>query len=209
MQHHVGPWWGLVLLGVYHGLNPGMGWLFAVALGLQERRRMALLTAVGALGVGHLLAVGGMVGLWTALPGVVPLPVLRVLAAAALIGFGIVWWRRPRHPRWVGLRVGFGRLALWSALTAIGHGAGLMLAPFLLGPFPVLPDLSGHDWGARWVAGGIAAAAHTAGYLIAMGLSAWIVYEIIGLAFLRHLWINLDRIWAIALIVTGLVLLWP
>lgn len=203
------PWGGVFLLGAYHGLNPAMGWLFALALGLQERRRRALLQALVPIGIGHFLAVGAVALLLTALPNVLPLRFVRGGIALVLAGFGVFRLVRARHPRWVGLRVGFRDLVLWSTLMASSHGAGLMLSPFLLGPFCVVPGQYG--------SGGLDPAwllslrhslrmvgAHTLGYLLTMALVAWIAYEGGRWALLRQAWVNLDLLWAFALMATAL-----
>ncbi|HXF68511.1 MAG TPA: hypothetical protein VNK89_01780, partial [Thermoflexus sp.] len=121
------PWLALFGLGAYHGLNPGMGWLFALALGLQERRRRALLQALVSIALGHLLAVGLVALLAVLLQGLLPLGMLRGGAALILLAIGIYRGVRARHPHWVGLRVGFRDLVAWSTLMASSHGAGLML----------------------------------------------------------------------------------
>lgn len=204
----MGAWVGLFLLGAYHGLNPGMGWLFAVALGLQEQRRAAVAKALAPMAIGHMLAVGATVGSVVGMGAFLPSQALRLLAAALLIGFGVYRLVRMRHPRWVGMRVGPGALIGWSFLVAWSHGAGLMLVPFLLGltsrciptPLSSMPTV-----GNPWLEGIRAIGLHTAGYGAALGLVAWVVYEGIGLAPLRRLWINFDRLWAMALIATGLL----
>ena len=126
------PWITLALLGAYHGLNPGMGWLFAVSLGFQERSRLAVLRALPPIALGHaasIAAVAGVVGLAQI---ALPLHILKWMFAALLIGFGVSKMVRTRHPRWVGMRVGFRDLTAWSFLMATAHGAGLMLVPVLL-----------------------------------------------------------------------------
>ncbi len=203
------PWLVLFGLGAYHGLNPGMGWLFALALGLQERSRRALLQALVPIAIGHFLAVG-LVALPAALlQGLLPLRLLRGGAALALLAIGIYRWIRARHPRWVGLRVGFRELVVWSTLMASSHGAGLMLAPLLLGPLCVVP---GHGSGAVWLLWSLwnalgASAVHTLGALLTMGLAAWAVYEWVGLAILRRMWVNMDLLWALVLMLTAFLIL--
>jgi hypothetical protein len=123
----------LLGLGAFHGINPGMGWLFAVALGLQEQRRSAVWNALPPIAVGHALSVGLVVALVALIHASIPYRVLRWIAAAVLIGFGVYRLVRARHPRWVGMRVGFRDLTLWSFLMASAHGAGLMLVPVFLG----------------------------------------------------------------------------
>src|SRR5918998_5152765 len=124
--------WPLVVLGLYHGVNPAMGWLFAVALGLQERRRSAVLQPLPPIALGHATAVLLAVLVVGVAQIVVPLDVLRYVCAGALILFGLYKLARRRHPRWVGMRVGFRDLTAWSFLMATAHGAGLMLIPALL-----------------------------------------------------------------------------
>src|SRR5918992_1184808 len=126
--------WPLVVLGLYHGVNPAMGWLFAVALGLQERRRSAVLRALPFIAVGHEASVAVVVALVSGLQLVAAPDLLRIGGAAALIAFGAFKFLKPRsHPRWVGLRVSARELALWSFLMSTAHGAGLMLFPVLIG----------------------------------------------------------------------------
>src|SRR5919107_5903176 len=126
------PWLALALLGAYHGLNPAMGWLFAVALGLQERRRGAVLQALPPIALGHGVAVSLAVLVIGGAPIMVPLDVLRYVCAGVLILFGLYKLVRRKHPRWVGMRVGFRDLTAWSFLMSSAHGAGLMLVPVLL-----------------------------------------------------------------------------
>jgi hypothetical protein len=178
-----------------------MGWLFALALGLQEHRRRAVLAALIPIALGHALSVG-LVALLLAAAGLaVAVRGLGLATAVALIAFGLFRLARPfAHPRWVGMRVGFGDLVLWSFLMATAHGAGLMLAPVFLG----LPGPAGdvHP------SGGFAIlAAHTAAMFLVMGALALAIYETVGLALLRRAWINLDLIWGAVLILAGAVML--
>ena len=193
--------WSAVALGAFHGLNPAMGWLFAVALGLQEHRRRAVLAALVPIATGHALSVG-LVGLVLAAAGLaLPVHELTLATALALIAFGAFRLARPyAHPRWVGMRVGFRDLVLWSFLMATAHGAGLMLAPVFLG----LPGAAAHVH----ASGGFAVlVAHTAAMLVVMGALALGIYETVGLALLRRAWINLDLIWGAVLILAGAVML--
>jgi len=193
--------WSAAALGAFHGLNPAMGWLFAVALGLQEHRRTAVLAALVPIAAGHAASVA-VVGLALAAAGLaVPLRDLRLAAAVVLIAFGLFRLLRPyAHPRWVGMRVGFRDLVLWSFVMASAHGAGLMLAPVFLG----LPGPAGHVH-----AGGglVILAVHTAAMLLVMGAVALAIYETVGLALLRRAWVNLDLVWAAALLVVGAAML--
>jgi threonine/homoserine/homoserine lactone efflux protein len=124
MAHEHWPWLALILLGAYHGLNPAMGWLFAVGLGLQEGRREAVLKAFWPIALGHAAAVTLVVAAVLAAQVVVPLEVLKYAGAGALILFGLYKLIRRKHPRWVGMRVGFRDLTAWSFLMASAHGAG-------------------------------------------------------------------------------------
>ena len=215
------PWLTLLGLGAFHGINPGMGWLFAVALGLQERRRSAVWKALPPIAAGHALSVGLVVALAAVIQANVPHLVLRWVAAAVLVGFGIYRLVRARHPRWVGMRVGFRDLTLWSFLMASAHGAGLMLLPVFLGtmkPETVHDPHAAHGAHAGraadldlldnpWLAG-TAVVVHTLGHLLVAGLVATIVYEKLGVRILQRAWFNFDLAWAIALIVSGLVTAW-
>src|ERR671913_2267712 len=128
------PWLSLLALGAFHGLNPGMGWLFAVALGLQERRLRAVINALGPIALGHALAIGLAAVAVSTLGLVIPQRMLLTLGGGVLLGFAAYKVAtRFRHPRWVGMRVGPRELVLWSFLMASAHGAGLMLVPVLAG----------------------------------------------------------------------------
>ena len=193
--------WSAAALGAFHGLNPAMGWLFALALGLQEHSRRAVLAALIPIALGHALSVGLVALLLGAAGLAVPARGLGLATAVVLIAFGLFRLARPyAHPRWVGMRVGFRDLVLWSFLMATAHGAGLMLAPVFLG----LPGPASH----LHASGGLAIpAAHTGAMLLVTGALALAIYETVGLALLRRAWINLDLIWAAALIAAGAVLL--
>jgi hypothetical protein len=206
------PWIAIALLGAYHGLDPSMGWLFAVALGLQERRRGKVLEALLPIAFGHLVAIGLAVALIATAIATGAL-ILRPIGAVALIGFGLFrLWRPQAHPRWVAMRVNARDLAVWSFLMASAHGAGLMLFPILMDIPAVavgLPSMS-HSLlmcgprGQLSLAEAIAVViVHTGAMLIVMGAIAIAVYQWIGLQILRSAWINLDTIWAIALIAAG------
>jgi len=129
-------WLALVLLGAWHGINPGMGWLFAVALGLQEGRRLAVWRALVPLAIGHSLAVGGAILAGAVIGLVLPVSYVKWVVAVALVGFGLYRLVRHRHPRWGAMQVGPWDLTLWSFLMASAHGAGLMVLPIVLGAGP-------------------------------------------------------------------------
>ena len=200
------PWLVLVGLGVFHGVNPAMGWLFAVALGMHRSSRAVVLEALVPIALGHAVAIGLTVAVVTALGAILDTRALQAAAGLVLVGWGLyhrVYGRR--HRVRVGMRAGFAGLAVWSFLMASAHGAGLMLVPVLL-PYGHV----GHGHG--FVPGGsvgvalAALAVHTLATLITTGAVAIVVYEWAGLAFLRRGWINLDLVWTAALIGTGLLL---
>ena len=204
-------WVMLVSLGAFHGINPAMGWLFAVALGMQERRRGAVLRAVVPLGAGHALAIAGAVGLAFAIGVVVPIGALRWVVAGILVLLGVMRFFRHQHPRWVGMRVGMGGLTVWSFLMATAHGAGLMVVPVSMG---ISIGGGGHEHhvasalstnaGAALLATGV----HAVSYLAVTAFIAVLVFEKVGVGILRRAWFNLDLIWAGALVVTGIVCVW-
>jgi hypothetical protein len=210
------PWFVLLGLGALHGINPGMGWLFAVCLGLQERRRKAVLAALPPIALGHALSVGLVVALIAVLRARLNASVLQYACAALLVGYGLYRVARARHPRWVGMRVGFRDLTLWSFLMATAHGAGLMLIPvFLATTSPDSHGAMGHHSGAHashlpliagpgWLAAAVVV--HTLGHLLVAGLVALLVYEKLGLTILKTAWFNIDFAWALALIITGSIL---
>jgi hypothetical protein len=205
------PWLALFGLGAYHGINPGMGWLFAVSLGLQEKRRSAVLAAIPPIALGHALSIAIIAGLLLLAHASLPGKALRYGAAAILFGFGLYRLLRSRHPRWVGMRVGFRDLTLWSFLMASAHGAGLMLLPVLLDwPSPSHMEHAGHtglvaSQGPLQVAAAILV--HTSGHLLVTLMIAMIVYEKIGVAILRKAWFNLDLVWTLALMLSGVLIL--
>jgi len=199
------PWATLALLGVYHGVNPGMGWLFAVGRGLQEGRRRAVLGALLPIALGHELSIVLVVIAVALTQAALPPHTVRLIAALALVAFGLYTLARPRrHPRGFGMRIGVLGLAAWSFLMSSAHGAGLMLAPVLLG----LP-ISDHydDIRQLGLTAGIVATVHVAAMLTAMGMIAVLVYEKLGLRLLRRSWFNLDLAWSVVLLVAGLATL--
>src|SRR5262245_3888093 len=204
--------WILLLLGAYHGLNPGMGWLFAVALGMQERKSRTVALSLAPIALGHGLAVGGAVAVALLLGVSLPPALLRNVMAAMLVALGLLFLWKHWHPRWVRMQVGFGDLTLWSFLMATAHGAGLMVVPVLLGGrgAEAYGGTAGHDHAhmggaASPLAGFFATAIHPASYLVVTGLIAWIVYRKVGLGILRQAWFNVDTVWAVVLVATGLI----
>jgi hypothetical protein len=211
MSPEVWPWLALVGLGAYHGLNPGMGWLFAVVLGLQERRRSAVLRALPPIALGHEASIGLVAALLALAQMVAAAELLRPVSAVVLIGFGIFKLARSRwHPRWVGMRVNARDLVVWSFLMSSAHGAGLMLVPVLLGlPVPAaaadLPTIG--LAGQMLLQDAAAVVVHTAAMLVVMGVVALLVYDKLGVDVLRRAWLNVDLVWAVAVLAAGVVTL--
>ena len=199
-------WAVLISLGALHGINPGMGWLFAVALGLQERRRGAVLRALVPLGAGHALAVAGSVGVAMAMGAVVPIRTLRWSIAIVLVSLGLLRFFRHHHPRWVGMRVGMPGLTAWSFLMATAHGAGLMVVPVFVGM--AMSGAGAHAHHAAATTAGaalVATGVHAASYLAVTAFIALLVFDKVGVGILRRAWFNLDAVWAGALVATGVV----
>jgi hypothetical protein len=219
------PWLSLLLLGAVHGINPAMGWLFAVARGLQERNRRALWRALGPLAIGHAFAVAAAVACAVTLGRVAPLGVLRWIVAGALLIVGVDGLRRHRHVQLKGMRVSGRELATWSFLMASAHGAGLMVLPFVLGnavpptgamahhhTMSPLPVGQGATAASMFDVDAIAIVAplvHTVGYLVATIALALVVYEKLGVRVLRRAWINFDLIWGGAMVAAALFAVIP
>jgi len=214
------PWLAVFGLGIFHGINPAMGWLFAVALGLQEQKRAAVFRALLPIALGHALSIGIIIAAILVARVSVPHQTLKITAAAILFAFGVYRLFRSRHPNWVGMRVGFGDLTLWSFIMASAHGAGLMLVPLFLASPGTLnaPQMSAHSGMVRILPPRFvnlsapsmltaSVAVHTLGYLLMTALVAILVYEKLGIGMLRRAWFNIDLIWMLALIVAGAVIL--
>jgi hypothetical protein len=206
-----GTWAMLAALGAFHGINPAMGWLFAVALGLQRHTRAAVLASLLPIAAGHALAIAAIVGVFAALRVFVPLDALRIACALLLFAAAIARLVG-RHFSRIGMQVRFRDLLLWSFLMATGHGAGVMLIPVLLH----LPLGGSH--GAHLHSTGMAPSlpvavaavvVHTIAMLATAGVIAVVVYEWVGLAFLRRGWVNFDWLWSVALIVAGVAVVSP
>jgi hypothetical protein len=202
-------WILLAGLGAYHGLNPAMGWLFAVALGLQERRRWAVLRALPAIALGHEASIAAVAAILAVAQIFTAAELLRPLGAIGLVAFGVFKLLKPRaHPRWVGMRVSAKDLVVWSFLMSSAHGAGLMLVPVLLG-LPAqaeTPDIPGLGVNTL-VQDAVAVSVHSASMLVVMAAVALIVYERLGLNVLRKAWLNVDLVWSVAVIAAGVVTL--
>jgi len=206
------PWLALAGLGAFHGLNPAMGWLFAVARGLQEGRREVVVQSMLPIAAGHALSVGVIVLVVGVLRVFIDLKRLQIGAAVVIMGFGL-YRLVARHRGRPGMQLRAGELLLWSFLMASAHGAGLMLIPVLLGmPMGAQPGMHAHHSEMVSLQGStttalLAVGIHTLAMLTVAGAVALAVYEWIGVAFLRRGWVNLDFIWVPALLAAGLILL--
>jgi hypothetical protein len=206
MSSELTSWAALMALGAFHGINPAMGWLFAVALGMQERRRSAVLRALVPLGAGHALAVAVAVGAALVVGAAMPRGALRWTLGVVLVSLGMLRFVRQRHRRWAGMRVSMKGLTLWSFLMATAHGAGLMVAPVFVAMSTGNQSGHAHHMAATdssvetaFLATGL----HALGYLAVTAFIAALVFEKLGVGILRRAWINLDLIWAGALVTTG------
>jgi hypothetical protein len=211
----------LAVLGAYHGINPGMGWLFAVALGMQEQSRSAVFRAFFPIALGHAASVAIVVAVVAFGQTIISPNVLKIVGASILVAFGLYkLLGRMSHPRWVGMRVGFRDLTAWSFLMASAHGAGLMLVPILFSL--QTPGISSAEalqvsqlTHADYVVVGspttlatlisqfTAVSIHAVAMFAVMGIVAIVVFEKVGLSILRRAWFNLDKAWAMVLIATG------
>jgi hypothetical protein len=205
-------WAAIVASGLYHGINPGMGWPLAVAAGLMDKSARALLAALVPLSVGHLLAM-----LMMLLPFAMLLAVaewqrqIQIGASLLLIAYGMLRLVYPRHPR-VLARIKPAQLALWSFVVAIAHGAGLMLVPIYLGLCESAGLDRGHQAAAALIGANLAMAlivsvVHSVAMISAGGGAAWLVYRYLGLQYLSRSWFNLDAVWALSLILVGVIAL--
>lgn len=215
-----GQWLALIGLGAFHGLNPAMGWLFAVALGLQEGRRGAVVAALPPIALGHALSVLLVVAGFAMLQLVAAPDLLTPATVATLIGFGVYRLvRGTRHRVRVGMRTGFAGLTLWSFLMASAHGAGLMILPLLLGmlgPAQMMAlslcgpgaEMTGAVAALGSMAAGVAVVlVHMLAMLAMIAVVAMVVFDTVGLGILRRGWVNFDLVWAGALIGTGVAIL--
>jgi hypothetical protein len=208
-------WVVLALLGAYHGLNPAMGWLFALALGLQEKRRWAVVGALLPIALGHAAAIAVAILPLVLLERLIPLYVLKWSVAAIIFALGMYRLFRASHPRGAGMRVGRRDLVIWSFLMASAHGAGLMLIPVLWSH----PTLAMHhvisgsmETGGAQLTPNIVLASilvHTTAMLGIAGILAlgfFELYEKVGLKVLRHTWFNFDLLWAVALLIAAVAI---
>jgi hypothetical protein len=205
-----GLWLAVVASGLYHGVNPGMGWPLAVSAGMMEKSPRALVAALGALAAGHLLAMALMILPFSLLISLVYWQrQIRIGSSLLVMGFGAFQLIGRRHPRALA-RLRPSQLGLWSFAAAIAHGAGLMLAPIYLG----LCEANGIDKGDAAASTLISASirmavlvsiVHSGAMIVASGLCAWLVYRYLGLKFVSRSWFNLDATWAVALVLVGAI----
>jgi hypothetical protein len=201
------PWLALAGLGAFHGLNPAMGWLFAVALGMHRRSRAVVLEALIPIAIGHALAILAVALAVVLLGLVVDQRAIRIAAGTLLIGWAAYHTLYgARHRVRFGMQVGMLGLGAWSFLMASAHGAGLMLVPVLI-PLCLAASPAQELSAAGSIPITLAAVGvHTLAMLATTGVIAVVVYQWVGVAFLRRGWINLDLIWTAALVLTGVVL---
>jgi hypothetical protein len=203
-------WLTVVALGLYHGINPAMGWPLAVANGIAERRARAVFATLLPLGGGHFMAIAVALAPFAWLGWYLAWSrTIRLGAGAVVLLFGTVKLVHRRHPRLLA-RIPPTRLAWWSFLMATAHGAGLMLAPFMLGLCAAPPaDATGHGAVMNVLARAnlhtalLVATVHTLASLLAGIAMAWAVYRYLGLHFLRRTWLNLDAVWGASLVLAG------
>ncbi|MBL0371319.1 hypothetical protein JJB09_04700 [Rhizobium sp. KVB221] len=202
------PWMLLAGLGAFHGLNPAMGWLFAVALGVHRQSAAAVVQAVPAIALGHAASIALVAGALVAANLYVDQDALRTATGVGLIGWAL-WHSLFGHRRRVriGMRTGLAGLTLWSFLMATAHGAGLMVLPALM-PLCIADSPLGTVGGNGSAAMTFAAVGvHTLAMLTATSLVALAVYRWVGLEILRSAWINVDLVWTLVLVGTGAGLL--
>jgi hypothetical protein len=205
-------WLAVVASGFYHGVNPGMGWPLALAAGLMEKKTRALVAALWPLSIGHLLAIFLVLLPFSLLIALVEWQrEIQVCASLLVIGFGVFRYVNRRHPRALA-RIRPTQLGLWSFAVAIAHGAGLMLVPIYLGLCQTSGLERGHEAAAILANANIGMAlivsvVHTIAMVAAGGGAAWLVYRYLGLQFVARSWFNLDRVWAVSLILVGAVAL--
>jgi hypothetical protein len=216
-MHSLWPWILLGLLGAYHGLNPAMGWLFAVALGMQEGDRRAVVRALPAIAIGHEASILVIAVVVLGLGVITDPSALHVGAGVALIAFGLFRFVKPRaHFRWV-MRGNVNRreLTWWSFLMSTAHGAGLMVAPILIGAGAATDAAASSDHAIAAVqANGLSIPGsilgitlHVAAMLAVMSVVSLLVYDHLGLQIVKKAWINLDLLWAAAFVMAGVLTL--
>ena len=205
-----GLWLAVVASGLYHGVNPGMGWPLALSAGLIERSSRALLAALGPLALGHLLAMLVVMLPFALLAALIEWQrQIQIGASLLVIAFGIFLLIQARHPRALA-RIRPTQLALWSFAVAIAHGAGFMLVPIYLGLCRSADLDSSHDAAGALINGNVGIAVlvslvHGAAMIAAGGVLAWFVYRYLALSFVSRSWFNLEAAWASSLALAGAI----
>ena len=205
-------WLAVIASGLYHGVNPGMGWPLAVSAGLMERNSRALVSALWPLAIGHLLAMLLVVLPFALLIAIVEWQrAIQIVASLLVIGFGVYRLANRRHPR-VLARISPAQLGLWSFAVALAHGAALMLVPIYLGLCREADLDRGHVAADTLINANLGMAllvaiVHAAAMIAAGGCCAWLAYRYLGLKFISQSWFNLDTIWAISLVLVGAIAL--
>ena len=206
----VGLWLAVVASGVYHGVNPGMGWPLAVSAGLMERSSRAFVAALWPLMVGHLLAMLVVILPFALLVAIVEWQrQIQICASLLVIGFGVFRFVNRRHPRALA-RIRPTQLGLWSFAVAVAHGAGLMLVPIYLGLCRAADLDRSHEAAGALINANLGMAVlvsvvHSVAMIVAGGFSGWLVYRYLGLKFVSRSWFNLDATWAVSLVFVGVV----
>lgn len=201
-------WWAVVISGIYHGVNPGMGWPLAVSAGLMQQRAKALAVALLMMAAGHLVAMLVILLPFSLMVALYEWETeVRIGAGALVVAMGCYLLINRRHPKFLA-RVHPARLMLWSFLAAMAHGAGLMLVPVYLQLCNIDSLDAGHQAANMLMRGNITMAfyvalAHTIAMTIAGGIIAVLIYFYLGLKFLSRTWFNLDVVWAVSLIIVG------
>lgn len=201
------PWLAIAALGAFHGLNPAMGWLFAVALGLHRQERRVVWLALLPIALGHAVSIAAAAVVFLIVGQIIDGWILRVASGLILIAWALYHWRfGHRHRVRFGIQVGLGGLFVWSFLMATAHGAGLML-------WPALAPLCFSDGGSLatvslpWMIALAGVGAHALAMLFVTAAIAVTVYEWVGLGILRSAWLNVDALWIVALLATGIIML--
>jgi hypothetical protein len=213
--HDVWPYILLGLLGAYHGINPAMGWLFAVAIGMQERSRGAVLRSLWPIAIGHECSIVLIAAVVLGLGLFADSSALHVGAGIALIVFGVFRFIKPHaHFRWTQMTVNRRELGWWSFLMSTAHGAGLMVAPVIIGAGATAQASSSddelnhvHTAMIAPLEGGLALLLHIVSMIVVMGVIAVVVYEKLGVKILRQAWINTEWLWAGSFVMAGFVTL--
>jgi len=201
----IDPWSWLTFagLGAFHGLNPAMGWLFAVALGLHQQSRTVVIRSLIPIAVGHAGSVGLVAGSLAIAGTLVPSQPVRIGSGLLLLGWAGYHWRFAHHHRVrFGMQVGLWGLAAWSFLVATAHGAGLMLWPVLMASCVAIRS-NEVAFSAPFPTALAGVGLHTLAMLITTAFVAVLIYEWVGLSILRRAWLNVDLLWVLALLVTG------